>query len=166
MKSFRQPWVLGSAALSYLQESSSNFPSPPPGFHPVKAPQLSIWPAAILFGCGLLTIALAVTLCFRSTRLKLRNFLTGLFLLRHIRGALMLGYLICASFAAIDIPWRKEDPLWHRDLPLGFHFVWEYGSMGTSAHPVYGLVALEQFGILMCFGALYKFAETLYDILT
>ena len=92
-------------------------------------------------------MAFAMALFFRSFRAKLGSILASLLLQRRIKGALLVGYLICASYAAVDLPWHKQGTLaWQPDRPLGFHFVWEYGNMGPGAHPAYGLVAVEQMG--------------------
>ena len=127
----------------------------------------SDWLGMFLFVCLPLLLAFLVALLFRSFRMRLSSILLGLFLLRRIKGGLLAGYLTCASYAALDLPWQKQGSLaWQSDRPLGFHFVWEYGNMGLGAHAVYGLVVVEQLGILLAFAAAYKLVAFVSDVLT
>jgi hypothetical protein len=123
-------------------------------------------PAVILYGGFALFLVFAVALCCRSFRAKLRGYLSGLFLLRRIKSALLIGYA-CASLAALDLPCHRTDPMGLRhDFPHGFHFAWEYSKMGLDSDPVYGLVGIEELGILLGFAAAHKLALIAYDALT
>ena len=171
MEILRQNVALAAAVITFQDPSST--PPPPPGFTPVSQ-TTSIWPAVILYGSLLLVMVFAAGLLSRSFRGGLRgivcrlfSFVSGLFLLRRIKAALVIGYLACASFAALYIPWHRQGTLaWQHDVPLGFNFVWEYGLMGPDARPAYGLIAVEQVGIFLGFAAVYKLAVILYDALT